>query len=206
MRASAVRRWVQRKDQGPEIQYIADLLSKSLPSGKGICHEDTLVPPRFEVDDIDVDSEIHEIEMAGHIKELVNRAMRTKARKFGSMTFRKRININGIIYATSETHKGNSVIEYFAFRNSRRTIAGVIQHIAVGNEQAFLVVRPFLPLPEGEYDHFSVYQDFQARTCMDYKLAKELEVIDCAWQLKSHVASFQIPDTDKVIIISLSRF
>lgn len=155
---------------------------------------------------MDVDPDAQDDAKAAHIKELVKRLTRTGARYLETATFRRRVNVNGIVYSTEDTHKGNSIIGYYTVRGSDSTSIGVIQHIAVSNESTFLVVRPFLPLPAGEYDHFAAYEDFPARTYIDHKNGQNLVVLDLAWQVRSHCAVFHVPESIKVVVVSLSRF
>jgi hypothetical protein len=208
MRAAALRRWLYRSDQDDAIKFISSLLAKSFPPGRGTQHENTLFNPRpdAQTDDMTTDGEeVTKLITPTYIQDLVLHAVERGAHSSASVSFRKRIRVKGVMFSTSDTHKGNSLVNYYVqgVHPSEETCTGTIEHIAFQEESVYFVVRPFTSLPPEAKNPFSKYKDFPAKLYAD--ATSKMEVVDVS-RVKSHVASFVIPGTWHIVVVSLSRY
>jgi hypothetical protein len=135
---------------------------------------------------------------------LITRAIHDGARLSSSYVLRKRARVKGVLYSTTSTHLGNSLIAFYlaGARVSDDYVVGVIEHILEHDSTTYFVLRTHPPVSDSA-DPFFKFKDFPART--HYAELSDLEVIEAS-RVKCHVARFAIPETDKVVIISLSRY
>lgn len=201
LRASAVRRWIKDNQDVAHIKVVSDLLSKSFPLGRGTHHENELI----ENVSIDLDEEVT---LQDGNEEAINALLSrlhssTAKHRESQMKLLKRCRINGIIYASSNTHEGNSLIEFRQSETSRNSLVGEIEYIIQDFGHLHLTVRPQQPLPAGTIDPFSEYNDFPGKLYSS-KLGESLLI--GANQVISHVARFCDPETKETVIVSLGRF
>lgn len=215
MRAAALRCWISRNNQDEVVQVVSSLLAKAFPPGRGPQHENSLFASNIYEDDMDTDETyMMDSKTSGRVKALIAHVagQRPVLSISGPITFRKRILINGVMFSTSNTHLGNSTIDYSASHRGALS-SGTIEHIVqIDNSNndkraertTYFAIRPFSPLPEGSFDDpFAKYPDFPARV---HSIHPENTEIILPSQVRSHSASFAIPNTNRVVTVSLSRY
>lgn len=205
MTAASLRKWLSRSDQPDSVKVIQMILAKTFPPGRGTFHENTLLEPDPSDDTMQIDDTSPDADTPRHVKILVSLALE-RGSNSTSLVFRKRIRLKGIMFSTRETHKGNSVIEFYVHnaRTSQQTSAGTIEHIAmIDDDSTFFVIRPYAPLPRGAIDPFVRYKDFPATVYANSQL--DFVTVN-ATKIKSHAAAYTDEKRGRTIIISLSRY
>jgi hypothetical protein len=115
---------------------------------------------------------------------------------------RARIQHNDIIYATSQMHVGNSLVQFYSQGNRSSLVAGSIKYIYQERGQFVLAIRRQLPIHDAVFDPYAIYPHFPAKLYSS-QLSPELERVQIDW-IYSHYARWQISTTQSVIL-SLSR-
>src|ERR1700676_1152980 len=113
-----------------------------------------------------------------------------------------RIQHNDVIYATSQTHVGNSLVQFYSQGNRSSLVAGSIKYIYQEQGQFVLAVRRQLPINDGVFDPYAIYPHFPAKLHSS-QLSPELERVQIDL-IYSHYARWQISTTQSVVL-SLSR-
>jgi hypothetical protein len=119
------------------------------------------------------------------------------------IVLRARFTHDGVVYARSSTHLGNSLI-FFYPRDDKSSppIPGSIKYIFDTRDgTAFAVQRHLMPEP-GTIDPFALYPDFPARL-YSTSLNDTLEMVKVGW-ITSHFARWQI-SPEHVVVLSLSK-
>lgn len=188
------------------MRAILNLLAKSFPPERGTNYENTLITPQeIQSVDMEVDQDLPEPNDM-NVSKLIRRAIRKGDSKVSSsLSFRKRVRINGAVFSVKETHLGNSIVEFYlpGARNAADIEVGVIEYLVNVGNLTFVVLRKHLPVTDDTTDPFSKYIDFPGK--LYSAQMSEFEVIE-ATRLKSHVVRFPIPDSSNVVIVSLSRY
>lgn len=200
LRGSALRRWLAGADNSDAIKFVSELLAKAFPPAKGLYRENSFTSSSTNAMEIDVD----ELDSSGLSDILTARLHAASRRRSATTRLYKRLQINGIIYSSCATHKGNSLIQYHLSKTSRKPVVGEIEHIISDDGTIYLAVRQHLPLSSDIDDPFIQYTDFPARIYSS-ALAKETDLIN-AEQIVSHVARFVVPGTSTAVIVSLNRY
>ena len=119
------------------------------------------------------------------------------------ITLQARLMHNGVVYAHSSTHLGNSLIQFYARGNVHSPlISGCIKYIFnLSGKMVFAIQRQLLA-PTGTVDPFDQYPHFPA-ALHALGLAEELEIIDVGWVV-CHYARWQY-SSNLVMVLSLLR-
>jgi len=107
---------------------------------------------------------------------------------------------NGIMYARSSTHVGNSLIYFYpdGDRNSP-AVHGSIKYIVKSKSTSFrFAVQRQLPLPSGVTDPFAPYPHFPAMLCSS-QLQSALEVVKVDWVI-THYARWEMSQMLAVVL------
>jgi hypothetical protein len=113
-----------------------------------------------------------------------------------------RLRHNGIIYATSKTHTGNSLVYFYPRGNQSMVVPGSIKYIYQEQDRFLLAVQRQLPASDNAPDPYAVYPDFPAQLYSS-QLSVELEQVQVDW-IYSHYARWNVSATQSVVL-SLSR-
>jgi hypothetical protein len=103
---------------------------------------------------------------------------------FGSLEHRAvmctRICYNGVIYATSQTHIGNSWVQYYSHGNRFSLVAGSIKYIYQEQGKFILAIQRQLPVNGSASNAYAIYPHFPAKF-HSYQLSPELEQVQTEW-------------------------
>ena len=114
-----------------------------------------------------------------------------------------RIRHHGVVYATSSTHLGNSLVHYYPHGNkSKSAIPGSIKYIYQHEGRMLFAVRRQDVAHPSVVDPFKPYPHFPAKLYSS-GIHDTLEVVHVDWVL-CHFARWQM-SSDHVVILSLSR-
>jgi hypothetical protein len=106
------------------------------------------------------------------------------------ITLQVRLTHNGVVYARSSTHLGNSLVQFYARGNVHSPlICGCIKYIFNLNGKMVFAIQRQLLAPTGTVDPFDQYPHFPA-ALYALGLAEELEIIDVGWVV-CHYARWQ---------------
>ena len=118
-------------------------------------------------------------------------------------TLRARHRHNGVVYAISSAHMGNSLVLFYANgKTGSSIIPGCIQYIVSQEKRLIFAVRRHLPANGSLVDPFNPYPHFPAKLYCS-NLAKELELVP-ADGIIGHFARWPI-SSSHVVILHLSR-
>jgi hypothetical protein len=109
---------------------------------------------------------------------------------------------NGVIYATSQTHTGNSLVHFYAHGNRSSLVPGSIKYIYQDQGKYFLAIQWQLPVCDNVSDSYSIYPHFPAKLYSS-GLSAQLEQVQADWIL-SHYARWPL-SAMQVVVLSLSR-
>jgi hypothetical protein len=117
---------------------------------------------------------------------------------------RARIKVGGIIYSSSQTHLGNSLIQFYPEGDKIRSpVPGSIKYIYSSDGQHYsLAVQRQMPIEQLEVDPFNQYPYFPAQT-FSTQLSATLEHVHTDW-IFGHYARWNL-SSDHAIVLSLSR-
>jgi len=113
-----------------------------------------------------------------------------------------RLRYNGIIYATSKTHAGNSLIYFYPGGNRSTPVPGSIKYIYQDQGRFLLAVQRQLPASDDTPDPYAIYPDFPAKLYSS-QLSAVLEQVQVDW-IYSHYARWNFSASQSVVL-SLSR-
>jgi hypothetical protein len=113
-----------------------------------------------------------------------------------------RLRHHGIIYATSKTHTGNSLVYFYPRGNRSTLVPGSIKYIYQEQDRFLLAVQRQLPASDNASNPYAVYPDFPAKLYSS-QLSVELEQVQVDW-IYSHYARWNLSATQSVVL-SLSR-
>ena len=85
-----------------------------------------------------------------------------------------RLRHNGIIYATSKTHTGNSLVHFYPQGNRSTLVPGSIKYIYQEQGRSVFAVQWQLPASDDVSDPYAAYSDFPAKLYSS-QLSVELE-------------------------------
>jgi hypothetical protein len=96
---------------------------------------------------------------------------------------------NGVVYACSSTHLGNSPVQFYGGGNVHSPlICGCIKYIFNLDGKIVLAIQYQLPTPIGRVDPFNQYPHFPA--ALDTPgLGEELEIVEVGWVVCSGFVS-----------------
>jgi hypothetical protein len=107
---------------------------------------------------------------------------------------------NGVMYARSSTHVGNSLVYFYpdGDRNSS-AIHGSIKYIFKSKSNSFrFAVQRQLPLPSGVTDPFAPYPHFPAMLCSS-QLQSALDIVEVDWVI-THYARWEMSQMLAVVL------
>ncbi|KAF8575838.1 hypothetical protein K439DRAFT_1368770, partial [Ramaria rubella] len=109
---------------------------------------------------------------------------------------------NGVVYATSTAHLGNSLVKFYPGSNKNSSpVPGSIQHIFYQEENLFFTVKCQECAIGDVLDPFKPYAHFPVKVYSP-KLSGQLEVVEVDWVV-SHYACWPI-SLEHVVVLSLS--
>ena len=110
---------------------------------------------------------------------------------------------DGVVYARSSTHIGNSLIYFYPGGELSLTpVPGCIKYIFNGPNGISFAVQRHLDSAVNTVNPFAPYPDFPA-ALYSSSLAEKLEVVEVGW-VTSHFARWKI-SSENVVVISLSK-
>jgi hypothetical protein len=115
---------------------------------------------------------------------------------------RARLRHNGIIYATSNTHIGNSLVQFYPQGSKLSLVPGSIKYIYQEQDRFVFAVQRQLPISTDISDPYAIYPHFPAKLYSS-QLSVELEQVQLDW-IYSHYARWNLSATQSVVL-SLSR-
>jgi hypothetical protein len=111
---------------------------------------------------------------------------------------------DGVRYSRATTHLGNSLVSYYPSKSATLPVIGSIQKIIAREQHVQLTIRRQAPLPSGVYDPFLRYPSFPARLYSS-RMLEDAEDYVPVTSLVCHVARFNLPGSEVVAILILSR-
>lgn len=195
LRAAKLKRWFNDPSCPPVIREIKLLFDRIYATKTP---DDNHVASTDELDDVDR----REGSFIGSSVPTDLRPLLTKITN--KVHLQARFKHDGIIYATSKTHQGNSQIHFYPNGDtSARPIPGCIKFIfgEGANESLAIGIQRLLPF-DGHNDPFAIYPHFPAQlysTC----LSDEIERIHPDW-IFCHFAMWH-QTADQAVVLSLSR-
>lgn len=183
-----LRRWLSTSDSHPIFREVKELFDKIYSPRKVdvdqssiyAAHDGWPSPPRST---------------PTHLKTLV---------RGGNVWLRARLSYRRIMYASSQTHLGNSLVHYYPGGNREVSmVPGCIKYIysSDGQQYSFAVARQ-IPIHSVGVDPFSQYPHFSAKT-YSTQLSGTLEQVEPEWVF-SHYARWNI-NSEEAVILSLSK-
>ena len=112
-----------------------------------------------------------------------------------------RVRHNGVIFATSKTHVGNSLVQFYPQGNRSTLVPGSIKYIYKEHGKFVLAIQRQLPADD-VFDPYAVYPHFPAKLYSS-SLSQELERVETDW-IYAHYARWKVSSTQSVVL-SLSR-
>jgi len=188
-RAANLRHWLGRPDYPPVIQECKKLFDKwyGLSGSDQSLSVEGLFVQSLAPDDIEYRKGVS---VPSDLRHLVSGT---------SINLQARLKHNGIVYARSSTHLGNSLIQFYAGGNIHSPVFGIIKYIFnLGDKMVFAVQRQ-LPAPIGIVDPFNQYPHFPA-ALYSLGLNEELEIVDVGWVM-CHYARWQF--SSKLVVVCL---
>jgi hypothetical protein len=182
MRAAKLRQWIGRQDCPGFIKECKLVFDRAFATEKGGVDVDTLPSSAYGP----VPNELR-----GLIKER-------------EIAFRAQRWADGVVFARSSTHLGNSLILFYPGGDTRlEPIPGSIQHIVspASGKPPFYVVRRQLPAP-GIIDPFCRYPYFKAKIYSS-EMCADLEIVHVDWVV-SHYARWDVT-LGHAVVLNLSR-
>jgi len=114
---------------------------------------------------------------------------------------RARLRHNGVMLATSKTHIGNSLVQFYPRGNRSMLVPGSIKYIYQERGRFVLAIQRQLPADDVS-DPYAIYPHFPAKLYSS-SLSRELERVEPDW-IYAHYARWKVSSTQSVVL-SLSR-
>jgi hypothetical protein len=126
------------------------------------------------------------------------------AKSSRTVFMRARIKVRDIVYSSSQTHLGNSLIQFYPEGDKTRSLVpGSIKYIYSADGRHYsLAVQRQLPIETLEVDPFNQYPYFPAQT-YSTQLSTALEHVCTDW-IFGHYARWDF-SSDRAVVLSLSR-
>ncbi|OJT06781.1 hypothetical protein TRAPUB_2364, partial [Trametes pubescens] len=183
LRAAKLRRWFQRPDCPPALRQVKRFFDKAFGTGNFARSEEIL-----ELSEENVDIPRHRSPIPEDLKQLLTCDERKRA------VLSARCKHDGVVFARSATHLGNSLIRYYG--SDRTKQYGCIKYIyKIGKDVRFVVQRH---LPARGEDPFKSYADFLA-TVKSPELSPHLECISLEHVI-CHFARWRMPSGDVAVL------
>ena len=115
---------------------------------------------------------------------------------------RARLKHNGVVFARSSTHFGNSLILFYPNGDTTVAVAGSIKYIIDHDGRFTFAIHRYMPIPHNLLDPFRFYPHFPAKL-YSAALSQDLELVELHWVL-SHCARWQL-SPHSAVILNLSR-
>jgi hypothetical protein len=186
IKAANLRRWLSRPDCPAVIKECKRLFDKAY-NQKG----DDYGPNEylFEADNIAT-----KVSVPNDLQPLL------AEKKVG---LRARFKHDGIVYARSSTHVGNSLVHFYPDGcKSSTAVPGSIKYIFDGCDGISFAVQRHFDADPGTSDPFALYPDFPAKL-YSTTLSDKLEIVKVEW-IKSHFARWRM-SSEHVVVVSLSK-
>jgi hypothetical protein len=161
---------------------------------------DKIYAPKFSGDDIgeEVADPDHNDMVARTVPEDLHPLLGPLQRR---AVMRARIPHHNLIYTTSKTHTGNSLIQFYPQGNISTLVPGSIKYIYQEQGRFVLAVQRQLPTNDVS-DPYAIYPDFPAKLYSSH-LSVVLERVEIDW-IYSHYARWN-PSVTQSVVLSLSR-
>ena len=119
------------------------------------------------------------------------------------VTMSARVRHKGIVYSSSKTHLGNSLV-YFYPRGNRASslIPGCIKYVYHERDMTYLAIQRQLPASNTVHDPFALYPHFPAKVYAA-RLSEPLERVELDW-IFSHYARWNF-SSEYAVVLSLNR-
>ena len=117
------------------------------------------------------------------------------------VTICARVRHNGVIFASSKTHIGNSLVQFYPRGDRSTLVPGSIKYIYQEQGRFVLAIQRQLPA-EDVSDPYAIYPHFPANLYSS-SLSQELECVEMDW-IYAHYARWKVLATQSVVL-SLSR-
>jgi hypothetical protein len=185
LRASKLKRWLAKPDCPPVIKECKELFDKvyapKIPNDDdGDTVEDTTMPIRSAPADL-----------------------RVLLKDERGVVVCARMRHNGIVYSSSRTHVGNSLIYFYPHGDRAKSpIPGSIKYIYREGKIMYLAVQHQLSPDNIVVDPFAHYPHFPARVYSS-RLSQTLERVQPDW-IFSHYARWNFT-ADYAVVLSLNR-
>lgn len=121
----------------------------------------------------------------------------------GKVITRARLRHNGIIYSTSTTHLGNSLVQFYPNGDTALSpVPGCIKYIFLERTRFYLVIQHQLPLDSLIPDLFALYPQFPAKMYSSH-VSPSLERVEVGW-IYSHYARWEL-SAEHAVVLSLNH-
>ncbi len=193
LRAASIRHWVSRPDCPPAMKVATDLFKQAYGIHSDLNSE--------EIIDEEVDDDL----LATPTTQIPEELRKALGNQGKGIQLRARHHYQGVIYTRSETHIGNSLVEYYpdGCRTSN-PIPGSIQYIFadVKHSSVSFAIRHQRSRLSSFQDPFKPYPYIPAKIYRT-ELEPELGIINPEW-VYSHYARFEWKD-DHCVVMSLNQ-
>jgi hypothetical protein len=196
-RAANLRRWLGRPDCPPAIRECKKLFDKwygPSTTGENDCH--SLSGDGVFVQCLTPDDEENSkgVPTPPDLRHLVSRS---------HINLRARLKHNGIVYARSSTHLGNSLVQFYVHGNVNSSlVCGCIKYIFDLDGKMVFAVQRQISAPIGTVDPFDQYPHYPA-ALYSLRLAERLEIVEVGWVM-CHYARWQY-SSELAVVLSLFR-
>jgi hypothetical protein len=183
IRASKLRQWIGRRDCPDFIKECKTVFDKAFATEKGSDGVDALPASAF-----------------GPVPPELRRLVKDR-----EIALRARHQVDGIVFARSSTHLGNSLILFYPGGDTCTVpIPGSIKYIVspASGKAPFYVVQRQLAASLNTVDPFSRYPYFKAKMYSS-KMGIDLEVVHVDWVV-SHYARWEVTQ-EHAVVLNLSR-
>jgi hypothetical protein len=196
IRAAGLRRWLSRSECPLAIQECKRLFEKAFTPRREYVSEEYMSDYRDDslLDDDDHTSTAKDVPVPDDMKAIV------KARR---ITLRARLPHNRVMYASSSTHVGNSLVYFYPNGDTTLSpVPGSIKYIYGLHGRLEFAVQRQLPIHNSSLDPFRHYPHFPARLYSS-SLSAQLEIVHVDWVM-CHFARYRITSSHAVVL-SLSK-
>jgi hypothetical protein len=192
LRAGKLKRWLAKPDCPPVIKECKQLFDK-------------IYAPK--VPDSNLSNHSPADESAGNIPVTRTRAIPDDLRRLlihtQDVVIPARVRHNGIVYSSSQSHLGNSLVHFYPHGNRTPSpIPGSIKYVYRERNVTYLAVQRQLPVDNTFRDPFALYPHFPAKV-YSAQLSESLERVELDW-IFAHYARWNF-SPQYAVILSLSR-
>lgn len=190
LRAANLKRWLAKPDCPAVIKECKALFDKIYAPKV----------PDSDVGDSSLQDDVADTEHVAGSDATLDALLQDRK---GKVITRARLRHNGIIYSTSTTHLGNSLVQFYPNGDTALSpVPGCIKYIFSERDKLYLGVQRQLPLDSPISDPFALYPQFPAKMYSSH-ISPSLERVEVGW-IYSHYARWEMP-AERAVVLSLSR-